>query len=267
MGQARKRFGQHFLRDPGILAQIVDALDAPPGAPVLEIGPGKGALTSVLAGRGYRVTALEKDRDLLPRLRDRFPTVRLALGDALSESWEALAGVPREDLYVIGNIPYNITSPLLDRALAPPRPRRVVFLVQKEVADRLSATPASGHWSALTVGVQAVAQVTQTVTVPARAFDPPPKVDSAVVRLDPLRVPLVQDDEIPRFRRLVTALFASRRKQMQRALRLVTGWPADRVLAVLADAGIPPTLRPDALPVPGFVALMHACVDGARPNH
>ncbi len=267
MGQARKRFGQHFLRHPGILAQIVDALDAPAGAPVLEIGPGRGALTSVLVGRGYQVTAIEKDRDLLPRLRDRFPTVRLAEGDALTESWDALAGVPRGELFVIGNIPYNITSPLLDRALAPPRPRRVVFLVQKEVADRLVATPASGHWSALTVGVQSVARVTRTVAVPAHAFDPPPKVDSAVVRLDPLPVPLVTDEEVPRFRRLVTALFASRRKQMQRALRVVTGWPADRVLAVLADAGIPPALRPDALPIPGFVALLHACVDGARADH
>lgn len=267
MGLARKRFGQHFLRHPGILAQIVDALDAPAGARVLEIGPGRGALTSVLVERGYQITAIEKDRDLLPRLRDRFPTVRLAEGDALSESWEMLADVPRSDLYVIGNIPYNITSPLLDRALAPPRPQRVVFLVQKEVADRLVATPASGSWSALTVGVQAVAKVTRMVTVPARAFDPPPRVDSAVVRLDPLAVPLVQDEDIPRFRRLVTALFASRRKQMQRALRLVTGWPADRAMALLADVGIPPTLRPDALPVAGFVSLLHALVDEADGDH
>lgn len=267
MVRARKRFGQHFLRHPGTLARIVDALDAPSGAPVLEIGPGTGALTSVLVERGYQVTAIEKDRDLLPRLRDRFPSVRLAQGDALTESWESLADVPRAQLYVIGNIPYNITSPLLDRALAPPRPRRVVFLVQKEVADRLVATPGSGHWSALTVGVQTVAKVTRMTTVPAHAFDPPPKVDSAVVRLDPLPVPLVRDEEIPRFRRLVTALFASRRKQMQRALRLVTGWPADRVLAVLAEAGIPPTLRPDALPIPGFVALLHASVDGAPAHH
>lgn len=267
MGRARKRFGQHFLRHPGILAKIVDALEAPPGAGVLEIGPGKGALTAVLVERGYQVTAIEKDRDLLPRLRDRFPTVRLAEGDALTESWEALAGVPRADLYVIGNIPYNITSPLLDRALAPPRPRRVVFLVQKEVADRLVATPASGNWSALTVGVQAVARVTRTVTVPAAAFDPPPKVDSAVVRFDPLPDPLVQDAELPRFRRLVTALFASRRKQIQRGLRLVTGWPADRVLTLLAAVEIPPTLRPDALPVAGFVALLRALVDETNGEH
>ena len=136
--RAKRRLGQHFLTDPGILARIADALEARPDETILEIGPGPGGLTAALVGRAARVIAIEKDRDLIAPLRARFPSVELVEADALKVDWGSIAGGP---YLVAGNIPYNITSPLLDKALTPPIPRRIVFLVQKEVADRVTAEP------------------------------------------------------------------------------------------------------------------------------
>ncbi|HEX7025056.1 MAG TPA: 16S rRNA (adenine(1518)-N(6)/adenine(1519)-N(6))-dimethyltransferase RsmA, partial [Gemmatimonadales bacterium] len=179
----RKRFGQHFLHHRAILDRIAAALGAAPGDLVLEIGPGQGALTEALARCGARVVAIEKDRDLVPLVRERVPSARVIEGDALELDWRAELGLAAsDDLLVAGNIPYNITTPLIDAALAPPRPRRIVFLVQREVAERLTAEPGSRAYGALTVGVRAVARVEQLFRVPAGAFTPPPKVDSAVVR-------------------------------------------------------------------------------------
>ncbi len=124
--RAKRRLGQHFLSDPRILGRIADALEAGPGDTVLEIGPGPGGLTAALVERGGRVVAIEKDPDLVPALRARFPGATIVQGDALEEDWHALAGGP---FLAVGNIPYNITSPLVDKALQPPRPRRIVFLV------------------------------------------------------------------------------------------------------------------------------------------
>ncbi len=260
-GPPKRRFGQHFLTHPAILARIAEATLASRDEDVLEIGGGKGTLTAALVERGCRVTTIEKDLDLLSGLRTQFPDVRVALGDALELDWGVLAGVPRSELTVVGNIPYNITTPLLELALNPPRPRRVVFLVQKEVADRLAAVPSTKAYGALTVGIQAVASVERLFTVRAGAFDPPPKVDSAMVRITPRAVPAIDDGMTRRFRGLVRALFGARRKQLQRGLRLVTGWPVDRVDRVLDAAGLERAIRPDALPVAGFVALLGAIVD------
>jgi 16S rRNA (adenine1518-N6/adenine1519-N6)-dimethyltransferase len=257
--RARRRLGQHFLSDPRILERIADALGAGPDDTVLEIGPGPGGLTAALAGRAGRVVAIEKDRELVPALRSRFPGVTVVEADALDADWHALAG-PR--FLVAGNIPYNITSPLIDKALAPPRPGRIVFLVQKEVADRVTAPPGSGTYGALSVGVQAVARAERLFTVPAGAFHPRPQVDSAVLRLTPLDPPLVDGDDAARFRRMVVGIFAYRRKQLARGLRELTGWPAERVEAVLAGLGIGPHARPETLPPAGFVGLLHALVDG-----
>ncbi|HEU5305075.1 MAG TPA: rRNA adenine dimethyltransferase family protein, partial [Gemmatimonadales bacterium] len=134
MPRAKRRLGQHFLTDPRLLARIADALELTPADTVLEIGPGAGGLTARLLERAGRVIAIEKDRDLIPFLRERFPAVALKEGDALDLDWHALVP-PETPFLVTGNIPYNITSPLIDQALRPPRPRRIVFLVQKEVAD------------------------------------------------------------------------------------------------------------------------------------
>lgn len=255
MSRPKKALGQHFLTDPGILRRIADALEPSPGETVLEIGPGPGGLTAQLISRGVRLIAIERDRDLVPGLRARFPGATIVEGDALEEDWHRLAGGPCS---VIGNIPYNITSPLIDQALRPPRPRRIVFLVQKEVADRVAAAPGGKEYGALTVGVQAVATVERLFRVPAGAFHPPPKVDSAVIRLTPREQPLVSDDEVAPFRRFVVGLFGFRRKQLVRALRELTGWAADRAALVVGRAGLTPTSRMETVGPEGFVALFRA---------
>jgi 16S rRNA (adenine1518-N6/adenine1519-N6)-dimethyltransferase len=266
--RTRKRFGQHFLQHRAILDRIVAALAPAPGDLVLEIGPGPGALTEALAARGARVVAIEKDRDLVPLAQGRVPGARIVEGDALRLDWREVAGAaPHLPLLVTGNIPYNITSPLLDCALHPPRPARIVFLVQQEVADRLAAPPGGKTYGALTVGVQAVARVEKLFTVPAGAFTPPPKVESAVVRLVPLAEPMVKDAEVAAFRRLVVGLFGFRRKQLVRGLRELTGWPAERVTGVLERAGLAASARPETVEPRGFADLLGVLIDGGwRPD-
>ena len=259
----KKRFGQHFLRHRSLLERIADALAPAPGDLVVEIGPGEGTLTEVLAARGARVVAIEKDRDLVPQLRSRLPKVAVVEGDALNLDWRATAGaLPGEPLLVTGNIPYSITSPLLDQALAPPRPRRIVFLVQKEVAERVAARPGTSAYGALTVGVQAVAAVETLFAVPAGAFHPPPKVDSAALRLIPLPAPALRDAQVGEFRRLVVGLFGFRRKQLLRGLRELTAWPVERAAEALVRAGVEPTARPETLEPAAFLRLLTAVVDG-----
>src|SRR5215207_3953767 len=141
MARAKRRLGQHFLSDPKLLWRIADALEAGPADTVLEIGPGRGGLTAPLSEMAGRVIAIEKDRDLVPDLRSRFPNIEVIEGDALEVDWHGVAQSDDGRFLVTGNIPYNITSPLLDKALLPPTPRRIVFLVQKEVAERVAAEP------------------------------------------------------------------------------------------------------------------------------
>jgi 16S rRNA (adenine1518-N6/adenine1519-N6)-dimethyltransferase len=257
--RAKRRLGQHFLTDPRILQRIADALGATAADAVLEIGPGPGGLTEVLAAGAGRLVAIEKDTELVPALRARVPAAEVVEADALEADWHALAG---PDFLVAGNIPYNITSPLIDKALTPPRPKRIVFLVQREVADRVGAAPGSEAYGALSVGVQAVARAERLFTVPAGAFHPRPRVDSAVLRLTPLATPIVSDHEVERFRRLVVGLFGFRRKQLRRGLRELTGWESERVEAVLTAAGIDPGARPETVPPAAFSALLRALVDG-----
>lgn len=256
----RKRFGQHFLTNPRILSRIVDALEPSPGDRVLEIGPGRGALTAELVARGASVTAIEVDRDLVPLLREKFAAVNVVEGDALELDWHEVMG--RQAFLLTGNIPYNITSPLLDKALLPPRPARIVFLVQKEVADRITATPGSSDYGALTVGLQTVATAERLFKVPAGAFNPPPKVDSAVVRLVPRGSRPIPDHEVAEFRRFVTGLFGFRRKQLIRGLRELTDWPAEKVSAVIARLSADASARPEVLEPSQFVALFRELVDG-----
>jgi 16S rRNA (adenine1518-N6/adenine1519-N6)-dimethyltransferase len=254
----KKRFGQHFLFDPRILARIADAVGAGPSDTVLEIGPGPGGLTMALVERAGRLVAIEKDRDLVPALRAKVPGAEIVEGDALALDWHALTG---PGALICGNIPYNITSPLVDKALRPPRAPRVVFLVQREVADRVAASAGSDAYGALSVGVQAVARAERLFTVARGAFQPPPKVESAVLRLTPLAEPLVTDARLPVFRRLVVGLFGFRRKQLLRGLRELTGWPPDRVQALLEGLGLDPTARPETLTPTQFSCLTDSVVD------
>lgn len=259
--RAKRRLGQHFLFDPRILARIADALEAKPSDTVLEIGPGPGGLTTALAQRAGRVVAIEKDRELAAELRRRLPRITLVEGDALDADWRQVAG---PDFLLAGNIPYHITSPLIDKALEPPMPRRVVFLVQKEVADRVVAAPGTADYGALSVGVQAVAEAERLFGVPAGAFRPRPQVDSAVLRLRPAAAPLVGADSRAGFRRLVVGLFGFRRKQLLRGVRHLTGWDAGRVEEVLERVGLDPTVRPESLDPAQFARLFKRLVDGDR---
>ena len=166
---------------------------------------------------------------------------------------------------VVGNIPYYITSPLIDKALTPPRPRVIVFLIQREVADRLVAPPGGKTYGALTVGVQAVARVERLFIVRPGSFNPAPKVDSAVVRITPLEDPLVADAEVAGFRQFTTALFSQRRKQLKRVLRSVAKVGAREVEAKLAELDLDPMARPENLEPEDIVRLYRSLLkDGER---
>lgn len=260
-----RRLGQHFLTDPNLLDRIVEALDPRPDDIVVEIGPGKGSLTARLAPRVARVIAIEKDRRLAEALREaeKLPPVEIVTGDALEIDWHDLVArlarpsslVPLPRFKVIGNIPYYITSPLIEKALAPPCPDRVVLLVQREVADRLAAAPGNKDYGALTVGVQSVATVERLFVVRAGAFSPPPKVDSAVIRFSPLARPLVAPGEQAAFRTFVVALFSRRRKQLGRSLRDVLDRSPEDVAMLLGTAGLQATARVEVVSPADLVRL------------
>jgi len=265
-----KRLGQHFLTDRNILQRIVDALEPAPDDLVVEIGAGKGSLTVALAPRVAKVVAVEKDRRLARDCGLRIAecglgNVTVVEGDALKLSWRALvetspanpqSPIRNSQLKVVGNIPYAITSPLIEKALTPPLPERIVFLIQAEVADRLAARPGAKPYGALSVGVQAVCRVERLFAVRAGAFTPPPTVQSALVRLTPLAQPLVAPEAIGAFRAFVTACFMRRRKQLRNVLVAATGRAAAQVSAGLAALDLDPAARPETLGPEVFVRLL-----------
>ena len=279
-----RRLGQHFLFDPGILDRIVEALEPNPQDRVIEIGPGKGTLTQRLAPRVGRLVAIEKDEELARAFRGEGRgapgpsqsadpgggAVQLVVGDALQVDWHGLVNDPPPSALrpapfkITGNIPYAITSPLIGKALEPPLPTLVVFLVQKEVADRLAAGPGTKTYGALTVGVQAAATVERLFTVRAGAFRPAPDVDSAVVRLRPLGQPLVNADEVADFRRFVTQLFSQRRKQIVRSLRSVAALEKRQAESTIAAIGVNPADRVEVMSPQTLVALFREVVSLTR---
>lgn len=253
----RKSLGQHFLSDARILKRIVDALAPTADDTIIEIGPGRGSLTDVLRGRARRVVAIEIDRALAERLRARYAgtNVEVVQADVLETDFGALTAGP---FLLAGNVPYYITTPILFHALRAPRPERAVFLVQREVAERMSATAGEREYGALSVNLQAVAGIETVFRVPAGAFQPPPKVDSAVVRVVPRVDPAIAPDEEAAFRAFVQAVFSMRRKQMRRVVRELQPMSPESADALLRAAGIEPEDRPERVPVSAFAALRRA---------
>lgn len=254
----RKRFGQHFLADRNILTRIVDTLAPRADETIVEIGPGRGGLTDLLRGRAGRVVAIEVDRALAALLAERCagdPGIRVIQADALAVSLADVAGGP---FALVGNLPYNLTTPILFHSLRRPRPERSVFLVQREVADRMRAPPGGKEYGALSVNLQAIAQVWRRFIVPAGAFVPAPRVESAVVELRPRPDPAVRPDEEESFQRFVQAVFGMRRKQTRRVLRSIAGLSQAGADALLADSGIAPARRPESLTVEQLAGLFRA---------
>ena len=229
---------------------------------VVEIGAGSGTLTRMLAPRVGRVVAVEKDRALAEKCRMmnaecRTPNVDVVTGDILRLDWPTQILHSAFSIHhwkVIGNIPYYITTPIIELALRE-RPALIVLLVQEEVADRIVSTPGSKAYGALSVGAQVEAHVEKLFTVKAGSFTPPPKVRSAVIRLRPLEQPLVAPSDIPAFRAFVASCFSLRRKQLLHILRSITGRSADAVTAALQALGVEPRARPETLAPERFVAL------------
>ena len=272
-----RRLGQHFLSDPAILDRIVDAISPDAGDLVLEIGPGTGTLTRRLAPRVGHVVAIERDARLAAALRGAgtgrdapLPAnVTVIEGDALTLDWHQVlqSTAPSRSVAqplnhsaahppkIIGNIPYYVTSPLIERALQPPLPALVVFLVQREVADRVVAGPGGRTYGALSVGVQAVATAERLFVVRAGAFRPPPKIDSAVLRLTPRNDPVVTEEERRPFRAFVVGLFGQRRKQLVRALRQAAGLTAEAAASACEALDVPPAARPETLGVADLARL------------
>jgi 16S rRNA (adenine1518-N6/adenine1519-N6)-dimethyltransferase len=254
----KKRFGQNFLADVHAARVIAEAATTPEGGTVLEIGPGLGALTRPLLARAARVVAIERDRDLVPILRAEFAEAGDALtiveADALRIDWAtALAEGPRPHV-IAGNLPYQITGALIERAIMLSRAvDRSVFMVQAEVADRLAAAPDTEAYGALTVFVQAAYQVDKLLSVKAGAFHPRPEVDSAVVVLTPHR-PL-RAAETPELRAAVKAAFGARRKTLRNAWKGLYGWSREELASRAGEAGIALDARGETLDVEAFARI------------
>ena len=259
---ARKRFGQHWLRDELVLERILQAADLQAADRVLEVGPGRGALTErLLASPVASVHAIELDRDLVSGLRQRFaaePRFSLQEGDVLAVALESPGG--SRATKVVANIPYNITGPLLerlvgrlDRPVDPPY-QSLVLLVQKEVAERIRARPGQSSFSALSVRMQLLAHCRSVCPVPPRCFQPPPKVQSEVVRLDPLPADQRLPIELARgVERLLRMAFLARRKMLRNTLAPLAA--PDQLQALAAAAGIDLQQRPQEIAPAAWVAL------------
>lgn len=263
MTRPKRSLGQNFLVDPNLQRKIVDALEPGPEDTVVEIGPGRGALTDHLVERVGRVVAVEKDDVLAATLAGRYagrPGVDIVRGDALEIEPREL-GVDPASVKVVGNLPYNITSPLLFRLLEPAwRPRLLVVMIQREVAERIQAAPGGKAYGALSVGIRSVASVEWLFGVGRGAFRPVPGVDSAVIRITPLRPAPLTPEEERDLRDLTRAAFGQRRKQLQKVLRTAPGYGlrGEQVDALGAELGVALTRRPEELDPDALVGLARA---------
>ncbi|EGJ09244.1 MULTISPECIES: 16S rRNA (adenine(1518)-N(6)/adenine(1519)-N(6))-dimethyltransferase RsmA [Rubrivivax] len=251
--QPRKRFGQHFLADDAIIDAIVDAIDPQPGEAMVEIGPGLGAMTMPLLERIERLTVVELDRDLAARLR-RVKGLEVVEADVLKVDFAALAAAAGRPLRVVGNLPYNISTPILFHLLD--AVEHVVdqhFMLQKEVVDRMAAGPGSKDYGRLSVMLQWRYDIESVLDVPPEAFDPPPRVDSAIVRMLPLPAPEGVDAAL--LGELVTVAFSQRRKLLRHTLGR---WMEQRG----AEVGFDLQRRAEEVPVADYLALARAVAAG-----
>jgi len=251
MLKTRKRFGQHFLHERGIVDRIVEAIDPRPGDDIVEIGPGEGALTRPLLSRVERLTAIEIDRDLADRLEAEFPPERLALirADALEHDFSAYPPGVR----IVGNLPYNISTPLLFHLAGfAGRVRDMHFMLQREVVDRMVAAPSTPEYGRLSVMLQVRFAMRRLFLVPPGAFRPPPKVESAVVRLVPLATAPDCDQTV--LEEIVRGAFSARRKTLRNALPLAA--------EDYAALGLDPGLRPENLSPADYVRVARQAARG-----
>ncbi len=251
----RKRFGQHFLHERGIIQRIVAAFDPKPSDHVVEIGPGEGVLTRELIGKVAKLDVVELDRDLIERLRQSLPeSVTVHNADALKFDFCSLAPSLGK-LRIIGNLPYNISTPILFHLLDHAHcVGDMLFMLQKEVVDRMAASPGGKDYGRLSVMLQWGAKVEKLFNVAPGAFRPPPKVDSSVVRLTPHEKPPVEVHDPQRFAQIVKAAFSQRRKVLRNTLKGVV------MPETMERLGINPGRRAETLTLLEFAVLANTVV-------
>ncbi|WP_407312936.1 16S rRNA (adenine(1518)-N(6)/adenine(1519)-N(6))-dimethyltransferase RsmA [Pseudomonas sp. nanlin1] len=261
--RARKRFGQNFLHDAGVIDRILRAIRARAGERLLEIGPGQGALTEGILGSGAQLDVVELDKDLVPILSHKFghlENFNLHQGDALKFDFGRLQAAPRT-LRVVGNLPYNISTPLIFHLL---KNASVIqdmhFMLQKEVVERMAAGPGGGDWGRLSIMVQYHCRVEHLFNVGPGAFNPPPKVDSAIVRLVPHETLPYPAKDHRLLERVVREAFNQRRKTLRNTLKALLDAPA------IEAAGVDGSLRPEQLDLAAFVRLADQLFEQAPPS-
>ncbi len=250
----KKRLGQHFLANRGLALALVEAFAPAPGDAVVEIGPGGGALTGLLAERAGRLVALEVDADLVPaleRMLEPFPRAEVRLADALAVDWDALADELGGRFRVIGNLPYNVGTAIVRRLLASDAVRDMQLVLQKEVADRLLAGPGTKAYGPLSVLAALRCRRRRVRTLPPGAFRPPPRVTSAAIALESLPDPPLPAAELPLLLGWLHAGFGHRRKTLAGNL----GAHRERVRSWLAARGLPADARAEAVPPADWLAL------------
>lgn len=264
MFRAKKSLGQHFLYDKNILSKMVRSGNVVPELPVLEIGPGPGELTRTLLNQGCFVLAVETDREMVEHLQKEFATeiktrqLELIKGDILREDWSKLLS-GNKPWQVVGNIPYNISTEIIFRFISHRAHCEFgMFMVQKEVAERICAKHGSKTYGVLSIGVQLATRPKILFNVGRKSFVPPPKVDSSIIYMECGEAPFSSEVVAPTMA-LVKTSFQQRRKTMKNAL-LRAGWEPDMIAIALSNLGISPTARPETISVAQWVALTETTI-------